>query len=486
MHQDFFLNETYVFLWKTFSRINPERSTEHVEVQSRSIYIALCPMPSLFDDLENKSFSILELNNTVRGLIRNFFPEYIWVHGEIQDFNQRNHINFNLVQKDSDTDQIVAQVPAVIFANNKPRILSRLKDAGNPFELKKDLEVKFLCKVDLYPKNGKFSLTVFDIDPIFTAGKVALNRQKIINELKKKGLIEKNKEKQLPPIPLKVGLITSKSSAAFADFENELTLCGFSFKVFVYDSYMQGKNVEDCVIKGLELFNNFKENELDVVVITRGGGSTADLGWFDNQKIAVAIANSKFVVLTALGHQINETIADMVAHTTLKTPTKAAQYLVDLVDQQNRKIEELKEDIFITACDYLQSQKLSLETKSIKIESLLSRSFNIYREEIVNKKAILTVLGKRFFENKRRQMDEKGKNLLDVVSLSLKNSKDKISQISKLISFVDPKNILKRGFSVAIKDGKAIKNIADINLGDKIKTVFFKGEAISSIEETKE
>jgi exodeoxyribonuclease VII large subunit len=166
-------------------------------------------------------YSILELNTTVRELIRIEFPDYIWVCGEIQDLRQREHINFNLVQKHSHADEIIAQVSAVIFANITSHIFEKIKESGALFTLKDDIEVKLLCKVDLYAKAGKFSLTVIDIDPVYTLGKVAQAREKIIEDLRQRGLLEKNKLLSFPELPLKIGLITSSDSAAYHDFINE-------------------------------------------------------------------------------------------------------------------------------------------------------------------------------------------------------------------------------------------------------------------------
>jgi len=431
-------------------------------------------------------YSIQELNNTVRDLIRDEFPQYVWVCGEIQDLHERLHVNLNLVQKDPESNDLLAQVSCVIFSNIKSHIYKRIEESGSGFELKKDIEVKFLCKVDLYAKNGKFSLTVFDIDPIYTLGKVALNRQKIIEELKKEGLVDKNKARVIPQIPLKIGLITALGSAAYHDFINELNISTFGFTVSVCDSHMQGKNVEKDLIRALKFFNNLKKDKLDLIVITRGGGSTADLGWFDNKKIAISIAKSNFAVVTALGHHINTTIADLVSNTSLKTPTKAAQFIVDMIKAEVEKISQLSKSIFEQAQDFIQNDLQSLETKTLYADSFVGKYFQDIREDLANKKTLIKSISYHYIQIQKDKTLQSSK----LINVSLKNIfvdvSSKIKNIQEKIKILDPKTILKRGYSISIKGSKAIKSISDLSKGDTIRTLFSKGEAVSIVKDLKE
>ncbi|RKY67611.1 MAG: hypothetical protein DRQ24_12650, partial [Candidatus Latescibacterota bacterium] len=165
-----------------------------------------------------KIYTVLEVNNLIRESLKDTFPETIWVCGEIQDLRRREHINFTLCQKHPTDDSVIARVKVVIFENTVSYIEKRLKLADSRLILKKDIEVKLLCRVDFYPKSGQVSLVVFDIDPIYTLGRIAQSRQRIIERLKTKGLLERNKALQLPDVPLKIGLITSVDSAAYHDF----------------------------------------------------------------------------------------------------------------------------------------------------------------------------------------------------------------------------------------------------------------------------
>ncbi len=429
-----------------------------------------------------KLYTISELNNTIRKLIRNEFPDYIWVCGEIQDLRKdKKHIYFNLVQKHPEADQIIAQVKSIIFEDSKLFIFKRLKEADSAFELKDDIEVKLLCKVDLYPKWGEYRLIVVDVDPIYTLGKVAQNRQRIIEDLKRRGLLDKNKILPLPILPLNIGLITSLGSAAYYDFINELKTSGYGFNVFIYNSYMQGKFVERDVVSALELFNNFEEN-LDVIVITRGGGSTADLSWFDNERIAEAIAKSRLPVISGLGHQINTTITDLVAHTSLKTPTKVAQFLIEVVRGFLEEIKYLKEEILNEVSLMIEREKKGLRSLAVGLDSAIVKYFRDHLTQLAEKRRDCLDFSQYFLASRKRELFQRWELIKTYLTNLLKRETQKLDHLREKISLLEPSNILKRGFSITLKNKKVVKDASSLTFGDTIETIFFKGRTFSRVE----
>ncbi|MBU1366420.1 MAG: exodeoxyribonuclease VII large subunit, partial [Candidatus Omnitrophica bacterium] len=353
------------------------------------------------------------------------------------------------------------------------------------------------------PKTGSFSLIVVDIDPIYTLGKIAQNRQRIIEELRISGLLEKNKSLKIPVIPLKIGLITSFSSAAYHDFANELKGSGYGFKIFLCDCYMQGKFVEKDVLRALRLFNNLPMNKtppskvsggstcarkgipmdkLDVVVITRGGGSTADLSYFDNKRVAEAVANSKFPVISALGHQINITIVDMAAHTTLKTPTKAAQFLVELVGEFVEGLNYLEQQIVRKTEDLFKIKKGGLETMAVKMDSILSHYFRFHEQQLLEKKLTMLNSLKAILVKKRQKLERIFEGCKAASSRIFKSSQDYIEYIKEKIKLLDPGNILRRGYSITFKDKKVLKSVDDLMEKDYIRTILHKGSIISEVK----
>ena len=440
-------------------------------------------MDSLFEI--NKVYTVLELNTTVRKLIKDKFSSSVWVCGEIQDLRMsrdRKHIYFNFVQKDPDADQVLAKVSAAIFQGRKFQILKRLKESASGLELRNDIEVKLLCDVDLYPKNGNFSLIVSDIDPVYTLGKMAQSRQKIIEELKRKGLLEKNKQLVIPQLPLRVGLITSSSSAAYHDFTNELKISGFSFKVLACNCHMQGNLVEKDVMGALGYFNDEAKEKIDVIVITRGGGSTADLSYFDSKKIAESIAASKLPVISALGHEINTTITDLVAHTVCKTPTKAGQFLVEIIREVSENLNYLEEKIVSNAQGLLMNKKKHLENLTVKIESASFRFFRIHREEILEKKHKIVACVNIILKDEKDFLKRSWEKLTSTVTKLPQHCREHLEYLEGKIKILDPVNVLKRGYSITLKGKKAVASIKDIEKGDRLTTVFYKGNVESTVE----
>jgi len=255
--------------------------------------------------MTDEFLTVSELNNYIKDVINAGFPQALWVCGEIQGYDRnksKDHVFFDLVEKDLDSQKIIAKIGVVIFSNRKEHINSLLAKSENAFELKDDIEVKFSCQVDFYPPHGAVRLIIENIDPVYTLGKLAQERQKLILKLKEKGLFEKNKEFKLPLVPLNIGLITAEDSAAYNDFLSEINKSGYGFKVYVRNTLMQGKRTERDVVKALDELENVKS--LDVIVITRGGGSIADLSFFDSEKIAVRIAKAKLPIFSGIGHEL--------------------------------------------------------------------------------------------------------------------------------------------------------------------------------------
>ncbi len=385
--------------------------------------------------------TVSELNHFIRDVLNSGFPKSVWVCGEIQGYDRsrdKKHVFFELCEKDTIARDITARIGLVIFAQARGVIDAILKKAENAFELKDDIEVKFLCKVDFYPGHGQVRLIVESIDPVHTLGKIAQDRQRLISLLKQKGILDRNKQLPLADVILNVGLITSYDSAAYHDFISELKRSGYAFKIFLINSIMQGKNTENSVIKALKILED--KGEVDVIVITRGGGSIAELSCFDSEKIAMAIAQLGIPVLSGIGHEINTTVTDLAAHTFAKTPTAIAKFLV----------ERLKE--FIEGVD---QRAFLLQTRTLG----LLKSHHQRLAGITE--AFKRIPGVRFREA-RKSLGDLQEHLKKIIYLRLQNSRTKIGQYQKLAQMADPKNTLKRGFSITrSREGRLIRSVKD-------------------------
>jgi len=439
-------------------------------------------------DIE-KVFTVLEVNTVVRELIQIAFPQSIWVCGEIQGLRPdrgKKHTYFELVQKEAEADNIVAKVKVALFAGRKPLIERRIREAEGGFQLKNDIEVKLLCEVSLHPPTGQYSLVVVDIDTVYTLGKVAQNRLKIIEDLKVRGLLEKNKLQPFPLLPLRVGLITAYDSAAYHDFINELKNSKYSFRVLVQNCHMQGKSVEGDVVKALGFFNNLSSKRLDVIIITRGGGSTADLAYFDNKKIAESIADLNVPVISAIGHQINTTITDMVSHTFCITPTKAAGFLVERIREAAENLDYLEREIIKRSESFVSDTKIHLQSLAAKTESLSSRYFRVHQEELLDKKHNILSALKIVLTRSRELFKRSEDSLNSSVDKIFKNSRDQLKYLDGKVKILDPGNTLKRGYSITLKGERAVKSINDLEESDLIKTILYQGSVISEVKRIKD
>ncbi|MDD5081322.1 MAG: exodeoxyribonuclease VII large subunit [Candidatus Omnitrophica bacterium] len=437
------------------------------------------------DFLSNKIFSVLEINTAVSELINAGFPGAVWVCGEIQGFRpdrNKRHIYFDLVQKDEKSNTVLAKVKAALFANRQPQITKRILSTNGQFDLKNDIEVKFLCEVSLHAPTGNYSLVIIDVDPVYTIGKMAQSRQKIIDELIKLGIIDKNKEVVIPDIPLNVGLITAYDSAAYHDFINELQQSGYHFKVSVINTHMQGKSVEKEVTNALRYFSSSKNGKYDVIVITRGGGAVSDLAWFDNSAIAKTIASLKMPVISALGHQIDLTVTDIVSNTTAKTPTKAAMLLVEKVKCQDEYINELNLRLKDSVDEVIASGKTALEFAARKLEAVIPKILNTSASRLFAQFHRLTSLSQRFMFSHREYLNSSFIAIAQFRKVFFKQEKKKLNNYHDKVNSFDPKGILKRGYTITRVNNKIAKRMSGIKPGDELRTCFFDGEIISKAE----
>ena len=283
---------------------------------------------------ERSILTVAEINTEIQNALAAAFPAVIWVRGEVQRFphdaSRRKHVYFEL-HDTSGGGAANFQVSAAIMDWDRRRFgLQRFLDGSDPdLQIQDQLELCFACKVDFYPPFGKVSLKVVGVDKTFALGQLEARRRAVLAYLSQEQLLERNALLSLPDLPLTIGLITAAGSAAENDFRSSLRATDYPFQIDLVDCRMQGEQSQAQIVQALAVL---ARRGVDLIVLTRGGGSRADLSWFDLQDLAVAIATCPVPVITGIGHEIDRSIADEVAHTTCKTPTAAAEFLVDRVD----------------------------------------------------------------------------------------------------------------------------------------------------------
>ena len=428
-------------------------------------------------------FTISQLNNFIRDVINCGFPNSVWLCGEIQGYNRnkdKKHVFFELCEKNQVSNEIVARIGLVIFAGKKAYISDILKKAENAFQLKDDIEVKFLCRVDFYSPHGAVRLIVENIDPVYTLGKIAQDRQKLIALLKTKGTLEENKKLPLSDVSLRVGLITAFDSAAYNDFISELERSGFGFNVFFVNSSMQGKRVEKEVCHALKVLNAMQN--LDCIVITRGGGSIADLSCFDNKAIAEEIASSQVAILSGIGHEINLTVTDMAAHTFAKTPTAIAQFLVGRVRDSLVNLEEKLAQMIDCALEKIANEEKRLKYFAFDLQNNTLAYLKIHNQRIFQLLENLKYQPIYLLQGYRNVIKSQKENLLRAIHLRVEHEKTKIRGNEKLINLASPERTLQRGFSITrTNKGALLKKISQACINEEIVTSVLGGQVYSRV-----
>lgn len=434
--------------------------------------------------MTDEFLTVSELNNYIKDVINAGFPQTLWVCGEIQGYDRnksKDHVFFDLIEKDFDSQKIIAKIGMVIFSNRKEHIYSLLAKSENAFELKDDIEVKFSCQIDFYPPHGTVRLIIENIDPIYTLGKLAQERQKLILKLKEKGVFEKNKELKLPLVPLNIGLITAEDSAAYNDFLSEINRSGYGFKVYVRNTLMQGKRTERDVVKALDELEKVKN--IDVIVITRGGGSIADLSFFDSEKIAERIAKAKLPVFSGIGHEINLSITDMVAHTYAKTPTAVAQFIIERIKVFLLDLEKNFNRLTDLVEDRLAVQKNHLRNHALNLQNNTMGYLKGYHKKLIHISEFFKSQPATLLKDQNRLTKDRNDLLIRVLKLRFDNDKKKLANYTKMVDILHPANTMKRGFSITrSKEGELIRTVKAVKTHEEIVTEVCDGRLISEVK----
>ena len=309
---------------------------------------------------ERTFFSLSAITNRIQQILQPSIGKLFWVKAEISSGRERGGSFYCDLVETKDSGEIIAQMRCTIWSRDLSNIKKKFKDSDLDLILDDGTVVGFQCSIQYSPRYG-LSLKVNDADPAFALGELELKKKEILDRLKKEGLLEPNKQLYVPILPINLGLITSKGSAAYNDFINTLEQSNFGFRVYLADSMVQGNKTEQSVLHALETLELL---DLELVLILRGGGSKTELFSLDNEQIARKIAAYKYPVWTGIGHEIDTSILDHVANRYFKTPTAVAEELVARFVEMKRHLEEA-EHRFKSSWSYrLDIEKKYLESST--------------------------------------------------------------------------------------------------------------------------
>lgn len=450
--------------------------------------------------------SLFDLQQKIGDSLRISFPLPVWIVAEIGEMklNYSGHCYLELVEKDdSDNLKIRAKVNANIWAN-KFRLLKTFFESTTRIALEEGLKV--LVKVDVrYHEVYGLSLNVIDIDPSYTVGEMKLQRNLIIQRLVDEGVIDLNKELQLPIVPQRVAVISSASAAGYQDFVNHIAKnqFGYSFTIDLFAAVMQGNEAEASIIAALERIYN-QSDSFDVVVIIRGGGSQTDLVCFDSYGVAANIAQFPLPVLAGIGHDKDESVVDIVARQSFKTPTAVANFLVDRLAEFEGELDDYVSGIGNMAQHLIREQKLL----TFDVEyGLLNRISNLLKQHdnaIGDIAYAISSQIKTILNRQKRQADELAHSLKASVDFCLHRKGVFLQQIERELEYrtgiglsrlrsaleklevrieaSSPQSILKRGYSLTLHNGLVLRQLEDLD-GQEIETILNTGRIKSKVTE---
>ena len=408
--------------------------------------------------------TLSQLLAQVKDVLVDQLPDRYWIVAEILELheNRNGHCYLELIEKHPENDSILARAKANIWASRYSMLRPFFESSTNT-RLKSG--IKILCKVsvEFHPQYG-FSLNITDIDPAYTLGDLARKKQEVISRLRNEGVFDMNREIPFPEVPQRLAVISSETAAGYGDFLETLNnnSHGFLFSTTLFPAVMQGEGAPGSITAALDQIHE-SESDFDCVAIIRGGGSKADLESFNHYDLAYYISQFPLPVITGIGHERDESVADMVAAKALKTPTSVGEYLVDKLLSFEFRLSGLHDRMAAMVKGRVQGHVSRLER---------------YQTDLVH-------ISRGMLQKQSDNLLQKVQLLTRGIDILLSRRGDHLTLLAKRTELVDPKNILKRGYSLTLMDGKALTSVRDIKRGKLLETRLSQGTIVSKVEHVK-
>ena len=413
--------------------------------------------------MKSEHLTLRQLNLMVRDAIEMQMPDEYWVEAELAECRERGgHCYLELIEKEDTTNTPVAKASAKCWRQTWQMIQPYFERTTGQ-ALRTGMKVLLKVYAQFHETYG-FSWIVTDIDPTYTLGDMARKRQEIIRQLKEEGVFDLQRELCIPLFAKRIAVISAAEAAGYGDFCRQLedNEYGFKFETTLFPAIMQGEQVESSVVAALNtIYHSIRD--FDVVVIIRGGGATSDLSGFDTLALAENVAQFPIPVITGIGHDRDESILDMVANTRVKTPTAAAALLIDNLRQVLERINNAQQRITLAIHQRIANHKSRLTSLQTLIPALVERTLSNAKHRI------------ELLENRLPAVTER----------IITNQKHKLSQIELMLQSYDPQLLLKRGYSITLMNGRAIRDPKELKVGDEIETRVEKGTIRSAVKREK-
>ncbi len=432
--------------------------------------------------MNQSTLTVGELCTLIRAVIEETMPDDFWVEGEISGLHRaRNgHVYFDLIEPGEDPGASpAATLPVVLFRDTRDRVNRLLKRHGDPIRMSDGVSVRIQGRVDYYPPSGRVQLRMSSIDPTFTLGRLTAHRDALLAALSAEGVLRANAARSLVPVPLRVGLVTSVGSAAYADISKVFERSGFAFTVVEVDTPVQGAGVEVQVAAAIRAADSAG---VDVLLVARGGGSKTDLAVFDHERVARAITSARVPVVTGIGHDIDRSVADEVAHTSTTTPTAAAQFVVGRVEDWLDRLADRETHLVAAGRRAVQRAEQRLETVRSGV-AVLTRNVLDRSDRQLTSRCGRLVRTARSVERRALGQIARGVARLEVAQRhGLTVAERRVDAAAAQVRALDPAGALARGWSITRDgDGRVVRSAAAVEPGDAVTTQLVDGVLTSTI-----
>lgn len=429
-----------------------------------------------------ESLTLYELNQLVREVVETSFDRPYWIRAELSDVKDRGHCYLEFVEKDPNGNEPIAKARGQIWSRTWHSLRSRFISATGE-DLKNGMQVLALVEVTFHEKYG-FSLNVVDIDPTYTLGAIARRRQEIIAALKAKGIFFDNKNLPLPRLLNRIAVISSSGAAGYQDFCNQLTHnpYGLRFHTELFESLMQGNGVEQSIMHSLDRINE-RLSEWDAVVIIRGGGSSSDLSGFDSLALGEYVAQFPLPVITGIGHERDTSVIDEVAHTRVKTPTAAAEFLITHQYNELQQLTELETAIRQLTTELLDDAKDRLNRVTDRLPTLFQLRKERESHSLDRRLNAIVSAFQTFKVGAMARVQLLDERIAHQVSALLTRHKNHLEVVESKVESSSPERLLRLGYSISRVNGKAVTDVRLLHAGDRVITTVANGSFASTVNE---
>ena len=452
------------------------------------------------------TYTVGELNRLIRQALSRRFPDEVWVEGEIRGLTRHErsgHVYFELVDSSADGRQADAVVQVALFRSEKDAVNRLLRRVG-AVRMADGVHIRIRGSIEYYPPQGRLQVRMRWIDPEHTLGRLEAERRRLLEALEAEDLIVRNRSLPYPLLPLRVGLVTSIGSAAHQDFLHELESSGLAWQVTVVHAAVQGPAAELEVVAALR---TLERSGVDVVAVVRGGGARTDLAAFDAEAVARAIASLAIPVVTGIGHETDQVVADLVAARRSKTPTAcAAQLVTDVaaahdrarraweaiaaqartgLDRHHRHLERVASGVSFAGLRTIDRRGGQLDTATVRLAARAARVPLLAEQDLARRRSALTGAATRHLDQAAAEERDHRRQLAVAAPRAIRRQTNDLAGLAARTTAADPARLLARGWSIVrTADGDVVRSIGAVHAGQELRATVADGTISSTVVAT--